>query len=142
MREKQIRNHDNLNLYVMEVTHVMSLRFGKSDRRGDFRAQTNGERYGVTRQTSLLEGGLRAAEVQCLIHPLTPEPGRLRETHRTNKGKVVFHIRRAGIQPLASKFISGPPMSKYSTSCAAALTTKIRFPETSEVSRRSGSVRG
>jgi hypothetical protein len=38
------------------------------------------------------------------------------------------------IQPLASKFISGSLMSKYSTSYAAALTTKIRFPETSEVS--------
>jgi hypothetical protein len=37
------------------------------------------------------------------------------------------------IQPLASKLISEPLMSKYSTSCAAALTAKIRFPETSEV---------
>ena len=45
------------------------------------------------------------------------------------------------IQPLASKFISGSLMSKYSTSCAAVLTTKIRFPETSELFRR-GSVRG
>jgi hypothetical protein len=33
-------------------------------------------------------------------------------------------------------------LADYSTSCAAALTTKIRFLETSEVSRRSGSVRG
>ena len=37
--------------------------------------------------------------------------------------------------------ISGSLMSIYSTSCAAALITKIRFPETFEVSRRSGSIR-
>jgi hypothetical protein len=41
-----------------------------------------------------------------------------------SKGKAVFlRIRRPGkIQPLASKSISGSLMSKYSTSCAAALT--------------------
>jgi hypothetical protein len=46
------------------------------------------------------------------------------------------------IQPLASKLISGSLMSKYSTSCAVALTTKIRFLALPNSARRSPQVLG
>ena len=57
MREKQIRNHDNLNPYVMEVTHVMSLRSEKQ-LKGEIFVHRPTERDIVSRDKSHVPGGI------------------------------------------------------------------------------------